>query len=398
MKKKKWIKRRHKVIFAILRPLFKLYFKIKYNYKTEKTKIPEGGSIILLNHVTALDPFLVASKFNKNLYFMATKDLFQKRFVGRLINYLVKPIPKEKSNKGDLAAIRYCIQVAKENGNICIFPEGNRTFSGKLGNIDFSIVKLIKMLKKPLILCNIIGGYASDPRWSNTSRKGKLDVIIKKSLSYEEYKDLSNEELYDLVITNLTVNDYDLGIKFKGKRKAEHLERILYMCPVCGEQHQIVSNDNKVICKCCDTKIEYQEDLTLTSNNSKFKFRNVYEWYEYQVEALYKKEFQDEELIYQDDIEVYEPVMYKKSKCIGVGKLQLFNNCFKFVLENQEMVLSYDDIYAVTLLGRKKMNIYFQDKVYQLYKDKKTNLLKYMHTYYIIKNKKEGISNGFLGI
>ena len=90
--------------------------------------------------------------------------------------------------------------------------------------------------------------------------------------------------------------------------------------------------------------------------------------------------------------------MYKKSKCIGKGKIQLFNNCFKFILDTQEMILSYDDIYAITLLGRKKMNIYFQDKVYQLYKDKKTNLLKYMHTYYVIKNKKEGVSNGFLGI
>ena len=31
---------------------------------------------------------------------------------------------------------------------ICIFPEGNRTFSGELGYIDYSIVKLIKKINK----------------------------------------------------------------------------------------------------------------------------------------------------------------------------------------------------------------------------------------------------------
>lgn len=398
MKKNKWSRRRHRVITGILRPLFKLYFRIKYNYRGGKIKTPKQGSIILSNHVTALDPFLVGSKFNRNLYYMATKDLFQKRFIGKLITFLVKPIPKEKSNKGDLAAIRYCMQVAKENGNICIFPEGNRTFSGKLGNIDFSIVKLIKMLKKSLIICNIIGGYPSDPRWAGNGRKGKLDVIIKKQLSYEEYKDIDNDELYKLILSNLTVNDYELGIPFKGKNKAEHLEKILYMCPICGKQHQISSKGDNIHCNCCDTVINYQEDLTLTSDNHKFNFKYISEWYDYQVNELKKKEFNDSELIYEDDIEIYEPIMYKSRLVIGKGKMQLFNDCFKFILENQELILSYDDIYAVTLLGRKKMNIYYKDKVYQVYKDKKTNLLKYMHTYYIIKNKKEGVLDGFIGI
>ena len=52
----------------------------------------------------------------------------------------------------------------------------------------------------------------------------------------------------------------------------------------------------------------------------------------------------------------------------------------------------------MTLLGKKKMNIYYQDKVLQLFKDERTNLIKYMHTFYIIKNRKDGIEDGFIGI
>ena len=50
------------------------------------------------------------------------------------------------------------------------------------------------------------------------------------------------------------------------------------------------------------------------------------------------------------------------------------------------------------LIKRLEMNIYYQDKVYQIFKNERTNLLKYMHTFYIIKNRKVGDNNGFIGI
>ena len=40
--------------------------------------------------------------------------------------------------------------------------------------------------------------------------------------------------------------------------------------------------------------------------------------------------------ITEDDIEIYEPIMYKSRLVIGKGKMQLFNDCFKFILENQK--------------------------------------------------------------
>ena len=73
-------------------------------------------------------------------------------------------------------------------------------------------------------------------------RRGRLSVSVKKVLSYEEYKVLSDEELFKLIIDNLTVDDFSLGIKFKGKDKAEYLESILYICPVCHKLHKLYTN------------------------------------------------------------------------------------------------------------------------------------------------------------
>ena len=78
--------------------------------------------------------------------------------------------------------------------------------------------------------------------------------------------------------------------------------------------------------------------------------------------------------------------------------MSLYKNRFVFNLKDKELVFSFSKIDGITLLGKKKMNIYYEGKTYQVYKDRKTNLLKYMHMYYILKNKEEGVEDGFIGI
>ena len=77
-----------------------------------------------------MDEFLIGILFKEQLYYMASIDLFEHAITGKLIKFLVNPILKEKNKKSDMMAIRNCLNVAKENGNICIFVEGNRTYSG----------------------------------------------------------------------------------------------------------------------------------------------------------------------------------------------------------------------------------------------------------------------------
>ena len=44
----------------------------------------EESSLILSNHVTSLDPFMVGSLFKNPLYYMASMDLFQHAFIGKI--------------------------------------------------------------------------------------------------------------------------------------------------------------------------------------------------------------------------------------------------------------------------------------------------------------------------
>lgn len=337
-----WHKKRHSIITAILRPFFKLYFKIAYKCKIKRTKAPKEGAIILANHSTTLDPFICGSIFDKPLYYMASKDLFDHFFTGKLIKFLVNPIPKEKSNKSDLNAIKDCITVAKENQNICIFPEGNRTFCGQLGYIDPTIVKLIKKLKKPLYIVNIKGGYNTDPRWGYKLRKGKMEAFVKQIYSYEDIIKMDNNTLYELIINNLTVEDMNDNIKYKGKNQSNYLERIIYICPKCGKLHTFFSWKDYLRCGECGLIVKHNPNLTLSSNWEEFGFKYVKDWYNYQIEQIKKASFDDNQIIYQDKIQVFEPRMYKTRKKLGKGKMLLTAERFIFELDKQTYNLSYD--------------------------------------------------------
>lgn len=389
-----WVKKRHRVFVTILKPFFKLYLVFKYKFSCDKPISMKEGSIILSNHTTTLDPVMISCLFKQNLYFMASKDIFNHRFIGKFLKFWLNPIAKEKGKKTDLTAIKSCLRVAKENGNIAIFPEGNRTLSGELGNVDFSIVKLIKQLKKPLVICNIEGGYPTDPRWGLTIRKGKIHASIKKIYSYDEIKDMSNEELYELVLSGLRVNDYNYYPNYKGKKLAEHLEKILYICPVCGHMHTISTNKNMIYCSSCKLEVEHLPSLTFKTNREEFSFKNVSDWYKWQIEVIKEKDYNYNEVIYQDEVGLYLSQPFKKKELLSFGIMKIYNDRFTFDGYDKEFL--FDDIIAVTLVGKKKMNIYVDDTTYQIFNNPKTNLLKYMHLFYVIKN--IGGNYEFLGL
>ena len=391
-----WCKTRHKIVTALFRPVFKLHFSFKYNLKV-KTCAPKESCLVLSNHVTSLDPFMVGSLFKQPLYYMASMDLFQHAFLGKLIKFLVNPIPKEKSKKSDLTAIKSCIKVAREDGSICIFPEGNRTVSGKLGNIDKSIVKLAKSLKKPIVFVNIKGGFGTEPRWGEKVRKGKMECTVRSVLSYDDFKDMDNDELYDLILNNLTVDDLNYCDSYKSKNNALYLERVLFVCPVCGIKHKLKSEKDVVKCLNCGLEVKYKENLRFESFNKEFKFNTVNDWYSYQINILKDLEI-NEDIIFADKVTLVNPRLFKKKLILGDGVLKLYSD--KFVVETKDKVysFSFDEIEAVTYVGKKKINLYVNNVTYQMFGEINVNFLKYVNSYYILKNKKEGKDYDFIGI
>lgn len=379
-----WVKKRHTIAYTIMRFPFRVVLRLLYGYSAKKHRLPKGPHLILSNHQTTMDPFMMALSFKRAIYFMASKDLFTKKPYSRLMKFLVAPIPKSKS-ESDMTAIKGCLQIAKEGGTVALFPEGNRTFSGRLWPIDPSIVKLIRKLNIPVVLYNLKGGYGIEARWSNHLSKGRMYGEVVDVMPVEQIASLSNEALLEYIIRHLDVIEAPSLVPFHSKRRAERLERILYVCPNCYSLASIYTDQQHIYCHHCDLKVEYTPYLTFEGN---IKFHTVYDWYQFQESYIYDLRI-DKNFSFEDNpVTLYEVVHGKKRITHIEGSVTMDTKQLVFSNPTQNIMFAVDDIRTVTVVGKHKNDFYVGTKTYQIIGNESYNPLKYWHLYYKIKGEK----------
>jgi len=401
-KKEKWMKFRHRVVrnfaFVLLYP----YCRLAYGLKAERFR--EQGDrayLILLNHQTPFDQFFVGISFKGPVYYLATEDIFSNGWVSSLIRWLIAPIPIKKQTT-DISAVMKCIRVAREGGTIATAPEGNRTYSGKTEYMNPAIAGLAKKLKLPIALYRIEGGYGVEPRWSNVIRRGHVHSYVARVIEPEEYAKMTNDELMKEIEDGLYVNEACAGGPFKSRKRAEYLERAIYVCPYCGLS-TFESHGNEMECKGCGKTVTYGIDKVISGVGFDFPFRFVNDWYEYQKDFVNKLDVtaMTDAPIYQDSAKMSEVILnQRKIPLREECRLRLYGD--RIVLDEgtrQQMVFPFDETGAVTVLGRNKLNLYAGDHVYQFKGSSRFNALKYVNIYNRYKNISRGNEDGkFLGL
>lgn len=394
----KWCKRRHVWARNILGFLLAPVCYFLYGMRVEKFKAQSDRQyLILMNHQTAFDQFFVGLAFRGAVYYIASEDLFSKGWVSDVIRYLVAPIPIKKQTT-DIRAVMNCMKVAKEGGTIAMSPEGNRTFSGRTGYMNPAVAPLAKKLGLPVALFRIEGGYGVQPRWSDVIRRGRMRAYVSQVIEPEELKSLSAEQLMDRITAGLAVDEAKDGGQYRHKHLAQYVERALYVCPYCGLS-EFESHKDIIRCKTCGREIRYLPNKRLQGVGFDFPFAYIGPWYDHQcqfVNSLNTLADTDKPL-YRDHADLMEVIVYKEKKILQSDALiELYGD--RIVCGDR--VFAFDAISAVTVLGRNKVNIYADDKIYQLKpKNKRFNALKYVNLFYRYKNlTSEEKDEQFLGL
>lgn len=399
-KKQKWLRFRHRIVWALAFMVLYPYTRIKYRVKIKRFKEkPDRKYLVLFNHQTALDQFIVGAGLKGPVYFVASEDLFSNGWISRLLEWAIAPIPIKKQAT-DARAVLNCMRVMKEGGKIAIAPEGNRTYSGKTEYIKPAIVGLAKTLKMPIVLYRIEGGYGVHPRWSNVIRRGKIRAYVYKVVEPEEYLAMSDDELYALISDALYVNEGQLDNLYKKKRLAEFLERAYYVCPDCGLS-EFVSDKDLVTCKKCDKTARYLPDKSMQGVDCEWPFRFTTEWYDYQsnfINHLDVSQFTSEPL-YTDQITFSEVKLCdKKYPIADLAVARLYGDKITVETQDSSFEFPFEKVSTVSVLGKNKVNVYFDGKVYQLKGDKRFNGVKYVQICYRAKNALKGGEDEFLGL
>ena len=392
-----WIKFRHKAVVFLLRWTLGIYTSLRYHIKIEK--FPASGKrpyLILMNHQTAFDQFFVGVTFHQPVYYMASEDLFSMGWVSRLIRWLVAPIPIRKQAT-DLQAIKSCIKVAREGGSICIAPEGHRTFHGRTVYIKPTIAPLAKKLSLPIAIFRIEGGYGVQPRWSDVIRKGPMRSYVRRVIEPETYNAMTNDELNLLIQQELTHDEAMVTGQFHHKKNAEFLERAMYVCPWCGLS-EFESRGDVIACKKCGKTVRHLPTKELEGVDCQFPHRFVADWYDFQsayINGLDLTALTDAPL-YTETVRLSLVHPCKNKEVLKENAtLCLYGD--RITLDGQSY--PFDELAAITLLGKNKLNLYAGNDIFQLKGSKRFNGLKYVHFIHRWKNIRKGEGyDEFLGL
>ena len=175
----------------------------------------------------------------------------------------------------DLAAVKNALRVLKEGGAVGIAPEGNRTFSGRQWEtVPDAIAKLCKTgegARRPL---QPVRRLRNRSPAGDTACAGERSTSGASSASStpKTTRTCPSKSLFEIIKTELNVVDADSGERYKSRKRAEFIERALYMCPICKKIGTISSKGTHFTCLGCGTTAEYTEQLTIDP-----PFRRIYE-------------------------------------------------------------------------------------------------------------------------
>lgn len=341
--------KRHRLVFKLV-PIIRLFLKFRFNYKYDDLRKIEGPYLLLANHNLELDPAFVGVAAGKHLYFVASEHILRKGIGTWLLMTFFKPIIHQKGRQG-MNTVKEMLRTLKEGHSVCIFPEGNRSFNGVTGDILPSIGRVARRSGAKLITYRIEGGYFSQPRWSTTLRKGKMQGRLIKEYSVEELKSMTDEQINASICSDLYEDAYETQkkgkIAFHGKKLAWGMESTIFACPVCGQIGGLHSDAWHLYCD-CGFRAKYDVYGELTDElGAKYTITRLDTIQRQLLEEKLGKAT-PAEMLFEDRVKVYE--IDKKHLLTGTKEGML--TAYSDHLEICERKVAFSDVQGMAIVSR----------------------------------------------
>lgn len=177
----------YRLIYSILRIIATPLFRIRVH---GIEKIPENEKyIVCANHKSMIDPVFIALALDRQVHFIAKKELFEVPVLKNILKFL-KAIPAQRDGK-DLSVLRDSIKLIKSGKILGIFPEGTRVKEAKRENIKDGAGYIALKSKTDILTIEIISSYK--PFF-------KTDLYIKNLVKVEDFKNLKSKDAMEKIM------------------------------------------------------------------------------------------------------------------------------------------------------------------------------------------------------
>jgi 1-acyl-sn-glycerol-3-phosphate acyltransferase len=167
------------LVRAILQPAILVWFRVA---RYAREHVPsEGGVILAANHKSFLDPFVIGVCVRRPVYFVAKRELFDRRWQGWLLNALgAFPVRRGESDEEMLETAKH---ILRRGDVVVIFPEGTRIRTpDELGQAKRGVGRLVLETGVPVVPIALTGTERARRGWR--IRPVKVRVRFGPALRY----------------------------------------------------------------------------------------------------------------------------------------------------------------------------------------------------------------------
>ncbi len=170
---------------VVLKSFLMVYFRLR---RTGREHVPSQGPVILAaNHRSFLDPFVIGCCVKRPIYFVAKRELFDRRIAGWFLNCLgAFPIKRGESDEESMGT---ALALLERGETVMIFPEGTRHRSGPLHSPKRGVGRLALQSGAPIVPIAVKGTERARRGW--VIRPVRVDLRLGPPLTYPRVEDPS---------------------------------------------------------------------------------------------------------------------------------------------------------------------------------------------------------------
>ena len=271
-------------MWNILSRIFvRFWLKPKYNFfkSAHSEPLPKPPFIIIANHGTFFDPWIVGYFSRHPIAIMCNDDAFRGSAVTRWYLRSIGAFPKKKGAH-DFTAMKRTISLLSSGYPVCIFPEGQTTWDGETQLLYKGIEKIIRHSRLPLVMVRMSGNFLTKPWWADHLRKGRIECLF-RTLAPDYIQSITENGLFAAMRHFIAHNDikaHAAGVShFSGAAMAEGLQRFVWMCMHCESEDTLSMKGNVIRCLACGSSWSLSALCRLTPLKSGIRtFPDLHDW------------------------------------------------------------------------------------------------------------------------
>ncbi|MCE0498298.1 MAG: 1-acyl-sn-glycerol-3-phosphate acyltransferase [Methylacidiphilales bacterium] len=138
--------------------------------------VPQGGCLIVSNHVSYMDPTTVGWAVAREIYYLGRKTLFKPPIMNWLLP-ICNVLPIDRDGQ-DMSGLRRIIKMLKAGHAVLLFPEGTRSPDGKLQPAEPGAGLVAAKAGVPVLPARVFGTFESLSKNARRFRFHPIRVVV----------------------------------------------------------------------------------------------------------------------------------------------------------------------------------------------------------------------------